>query len=178
MSMYLQRNHMISIHVPAKGTTQQVVEVIGQILISIHVPAKGTTSLFRRLHPILIISIHVPAKGTTLTPLKNAFSNQNFNPRSREGNDFNFCTITKTKFISIHVPAKGTTSFCLTISSYVLFQSTFPRRERPIQHLIELRRKNFNPRSREGNDEMQEILERKDTYFNPRSREGNDLNYN
>ena len=87
MSMYLQRNHMISIHVPAKGTTQQVVEVIGQILISIHVPAKGTTSLFRRLHPILIISIHVPAKGTTLTPLKNAFSNQNFNPRSREGND-------------------------------------------------------------------------------------------
>ena len=55
--------------------------------ISIHVPAKGTTqSIFE---PVLsnLISIHVPAKGTTERPSSVFRSTFNFNPRSRKGND-------------------------------------------------------------------------------------------
>ena len=59
--------------------------------------------------------------------------NQNFNPRSRVGNDY-FCTIVK-----IH---------------YSTFQSTFPRGERPDTGIRSAKSRNFNPRSRVGNDDQ------------------------
>ena len=55
-----------------------------------------------------------------------------FNPRSREGSDYLFCTFTIFFSISIHAPAKGAT-FC---GNWYLTSG-----------------KNFNPRSREGSDE-------------------------
>ena len=54
-----------------------------------------------------------------------------FNPRSREGSDYLFCTFTIFFSISIHAPAKGAT-FC---GNWYLTSG-----------------KNFNPRSREGSD--------------------------
>ena len=39
---------------------------------------------------------------------------------------------------------------------------------------IEAQRKNFNPRSREGSDEMRKATIQKRLNFNPRSREGSD----
>ena len=55
----------VSIHVPAKGTTENVIDVVGDLSVSIHVPAKGTTKPFSSLASLQI----------------------GFNPRSREGND-------------------------------------------------------------------------------------------
>ena len=56
----------------------------------------------------------------------------------------------------------------------IMFQSTFPRRERPDDIEVLLNQNGFNPRSREGNDagNMPRITLRR--CFNPRSREGND----
>ncbi len=78
------------------------------------------------------ISIHVPAWGTTFHVSEDFIIYDNFNPRSRVGNDSHGssrdCTQAK---ISIHVPAWGTTVY----SMYII----------PME-------RNFNPRSRVGND--------------------------
>ena len=105
----LESFNPISIHVPAWGTTQ-VFQYCKDGLrfqstfprgerqrpqskqaqeqdISIHVPAWGTTFqiLLKLLH--LIISIHVPAWGTTNSRICREVLLDNFNPRSRVGND-------------------------------------------------------------------------------------------
>ncbi len=78
-----------------------------------------------------------------------------FNPHSRKGNDGDDSK-----------PEDG----------IYIFQSTFPRGERlsfSLQNCIYSR--DFNPRSREGNDVCQIASSNYFTYFNPRSREGNDF---
>ncbi len=57
------------------------------VKISIHVPAKGTTDTNRDGKVTINISIHVPAKGTTEILRDTSKIYANFNPRSREGND-------------------------------------------------------------------------------------------
>ena len=59
------------------------------------------------------ISIHAPAKGATFITLAWRGAAQNFNPRSREGSD-----------------EDQTAAYTVEI----WFQSTLPRRERPIRH--------------------------------------------
>ena len=122
------------------------------------------------------ISIHVPAWGTTLQrqsynlffrfqstfPRGERRRNQdgrekihnNFNPRSRVGNDGTQTRITHY---------------------YPEFQSTFPRGERQCLARYSARKTNFNPRSRVGNDEGQAETCPFVIYFNPRSRVGNDF---
>ena len=78
----------------------------------------------------------------------------NFNPRSREGNDL----VTKVEY-----PAD------------IKFQSTFPRGERRLSRFCCLKHFNFNPRSREGNDYISVAYFPWCWDFNPRSREGNDV---
>ena len=56
---------IISIHVPAWGTTAVDLEHLLNLVISIHVPAWGTTIRSVCLRWRLLISIHVPAWGTT-----------------------------------------------------------------------------------------------------------------
>ena len=80
------------------------------------------------------ISIHVPARGTT-------------HPR--------ICIIFYLH-ISIHVPARGTTQLFRAQFCKFRFQSTFPRGERHRIMQKSTRRRYFNPRSREGNDEQAE----------------------
>ena len=120
--------------------------------ISIHVPAWGTTSLKQHSGKCMTISIHVPAWGTTFwqihcprslrfqstfprgeRPRKDTvrFILDNFNPRSRVGNDN--CRTKRRR-----VCARFQSTFprgerlllrrrCLKNS---VFQSTFPRGER------------------------------------------------
>ncbi len=79
--------------------------------ISIHAPAKGATVPHLSEHYRIAISIHAPAKGAT---------------RGRRSQPAPFC-------ISIHAPAKGATVKEPNIYIKVLrFQSTLPRRERPV----------------------------------------------
>jgi len=100
--------------------------------------------------------------------------------------------------ISIHVPARGTTTISTANLITKVFQSTFPRGERPPalavlldgsrisihvpargtttgKYLNRQIHNNFNPRSREGNDPIDREGEAVGQNFNPRSREGNDF---
>ena len=104
-----------------------------QRYISIHAPAKGATTPVAACLQAPAISIHAPAKGATqigLYPIKN-------------------------RIISIHAPAKGATGSRPTASIVTVeFQSTLPRRERPQRRRCKGVSSYFNPRSREGSDEM------------------------
>ena len=77
-------------------------------IISIHVPAWGTTSVGVLDGDGQEISIHVPAWGTTSQDV-GRFTTFYFNPRARVGHDSSVVTFSVTDIISIHVPAWGTT---------------------------------------------------------------------
>ena len=123
-------------------------------LVSIHVPARGTTPLDIATDTDLIVSIHVPARGTTCWTDCEDWYSTCFNPRSREGNDAEVSARCGNRYqfqstfprgerrdkrlvkksavlVSIHVPARGTTNL--------------NPEHRPHDP-------SFNPRSREGND--------------------------
>ena len=55
--------------------------------VSIHVPARGTTQTYHKIKELDIVSIHVPARGTTISIRDLDLLTVGFNPRSREGND-------------------------------------------------------------------------------------------
>ena len=140
----------------------------------------GNDFLANSLSPVITISIHVPAWGTTLRtlelmsilrfqstfprgerPRKDTvrFILDNFNPRSRVGNDN--CRTKRRR-----VCARFQSTFprgerlllrrrCLKNS---VFQSTFPRGERHWSHNQPANDRNFNPRSRVGNDGLKLCL--------------------
>ena len=101
--------------------------------ISIHAPAKGATLYLIRTTASVLISIHAPAKGATLAAV----------------------LVYKTGEISIHAPAKGATPDSEfseqrnTISIHAPAKGA--TQETPIL-LLCLR--HFNPRSREGSDQL------------------------
>ena len=125
----------------------------GDDFISIHAPAKGATQFPTIIEPKWNISIHAPAKGATCAPL------------------FFACTIR----ISIHAPAKGATSGFAHVPSPCKFQSTLPRRERPIPLTLYISASRFQstlPRRERRPGGRHPTADRN---FNPRSREGSDL---
>ena len=170
----------ISIHVPAWGTTffwfsssfflfyfnprsrvgndSDDIVITGIKVISIHVPAWGTTGFtsFRcsasvnfnprsrvgndssaqyRLRSFSMISIHVPAWGTTYGILWDIDTPENFNPRSRVGNDMSVLSMMQDieEFQSTF-PRGERQLFDIRNLRICLFQSTFPRGERRFRH--------------------------------------------
>ena len=131
-AILMRTRELISIHVPAWGTTSDMVvnvtsttfyfnprsrvgndsvSLVGiydTTIISIHVPAWGTTVSSAMTDTNITISIHVPAWGTTLMVMY----------------------IDYHSLISIHVPAWGTTWNIFKCVTFSQFQSTFPRGER------------------------------------------------
>ena len=144
----------VSIHVPARGTTEDTGSLHCYAGVSIHVPARGTTIirsegriyrlLFQSTFPqgerldyntvlrrVVKVSIHVPARGTTLP----------------------FLPVSSADIVSIHVPARGTTQVLRSEDFFEGFQSTFPQGERHLSGLFNPADNiSFNPRSRKGND--------------------------
>ena len=122
----------ISIHVPAWGTTDAWLQLHNNQVISIHVPAWGTTAWGKLSSKIIEISIHVPAWGTTATDagrVQTEWIFQSTFPRGeRQGG--------RDPFLYVSV-----------------FQSTFPRGERRYSGSELPQFRNFNPRSRVGNDD-------------------------
>ena len=59
----------------------------GNQYVSIHVPARGTTQGVHGRNSADAVSIHVPARGTTNVPGEARQTIAGFNPRSRTGND-------------------------------------------------------------------------------------------
>ena len=77
-----------------------------------------------------------------------------FNPRSREGSDYLFMlmAVPHSQFQST-LPRRERPVPLETASSWLPFQSTLPRRERRCSDSFTLKQLfNFNPRSREGSD--------------------------
>ena len=167
----------ISIHAPAKGATKQAEQVRLQEKFQSTLPRRERR--FQAVHVVVSfhISIHAPAKGATQIA----------------------CTKMHIVRISIHAPAKGATLKDATCAAVQRFQSTLPRRERPrlpvqkctssgFQSTLPRRErrlrmppappcKDFNPRSREGSDNMYKMVLYDVFNFNPRSREGSDGAY-
>ena len=121
----------VSIHAPAKGATDMALDSIGVYYVSIHAPAKGATELLCRIAQEEYVSIHAPAKGATWTISFGFLTGTSFNPRSREGSDFhcfhNFVIL--LQFQST-LPRRERPIDPGIFSSVYVFQSTLPRRER------------------------------------------------
>ena len=124
-----------------------------RIVVSIHVPARGTTSWDKMHSSFLLFQSTFPhGERRDMSILAN-FNKSSFNPRSRTGNDDEFTYPKRVGLVSIHVPARGTTIFdegfkevvfvsihvpargttiCLIIyrDFHIRFQSTFPHGER------------------------------------------------
>ena len=123
------------------------------------------------------ISIHAPAKGATDVSLKMSLVNLNFNPRSREGSDMSENGIVFYIAISIHAPAKGATSLNKTLIRFILISIHAPAKGATFSVLTAfVALGHFNPRSREGSDDIPGRRNIRRGNFNPRSREGSDSN--
>ena len=102
------KDYVISIHVPAWGTTFGAMSKSFGFSISIHVPAWGTTCIAESEGRKINISIHVPAWGTTIPGIHSL-------PRQRFQSTF----------------PRGERLFTVEQYGYAAkFQSTFPRGER------------------------------------------------
>ncbi len=123
-----------------------------------------------------VISIHAPARGATCLNHRKYLCSEDFNPRTREGCDLRPTILIKERSgfqsthprgvrqigedyvtlivdISIHAPARGATPVCGIGHSGTPY---------------------FNPRTREGCDNVLLCIYVNDRYFNPRTREGCD----
>ena len=101
------------------------------------------------------ISIHVPARGTTKYHNKHLFVGCNFNPRSREGNDEEILKKQKERQQFQSTFPRGERPVLVhNLYLSMVFQSTFPRGERHLCYAFVTVLMYFNPRSREGNDDI------------------------
>ena len=132
MAEDLRAQSEISIHAPTKGATSNVTFVTVTLLISIHAPTKGATPGWR------FSSVHTGSFQSTLPRRERPCPTapwrhwSHFNPRSHEGSDFLAKMGAAGYEISIHAPTKGATIPETGILQPKLFQSTLPRRERPV----------------------------------------------
>ena len=167
----------ISIHAPARGATHRIQLVIRISIISIHAPARGATRVRLVCCRRLAISIHAPARGATAPAQTVKSYTVDFNPRSREGSDRNsaICDNSDSLFQST-LPRGERPGLAWFLFPFRAFQSTLPRGERPrsprsmicamisihapargatqSQHRPTAERLDFNPRSREGSDDV------------------------
>ena len=101
---------------------------------------------------------------------------EHFNPRSHEGSDQEPHNIYFQPCISIHAPTKGAT---VPIAYHFLFiyvfQSTLPRRERPISAIFEMSFDSFQSTLPREERPISPRMFPNAFYFNPRSRERSDV---
>ena len=124
---------------------------------------------------LICISIHASAKEATHKGDSN-FKRHNFNPRLREGGDINNLDKIIQDIISIHASAKEATAWETKKRYPRIFQSTPPRRRRPLilplnSFLVISIHASAKEATRSGDDLLLCF-----PYFNPRLREGGDLN--
>ena len=200
--MHILQRHVVSIHVPARGTTHTTIRTISTALLFQSTFPRGERrgeSVRNRVSGREFQSTFPRGER----PSSSNFSRilPSFNPRSREGNDPVVPALALDPEVSIHVPARGTTDCIVALPSgsavsihvpargttctsqtwkrhILTFQSTFPRGERRICNLFLVSMRCFNPRSREGNDVGDQPHDSQHICFNPRSREGYDTSEN
>ena len=99
----------ISIHAPARGATRFNYAIYFCFYISIHAPARGATRTYGRGSSSDNNFNPRSREGSDVTNVEKEFSSHYFNPRSREGSDDDFIIKWRSIFISIHAPARGAT---------------------------------------------------------------------
>ena len=104
---------------------------VGALLISIHAPTKGATQWRSNRNEIFGFQSTLPRRER-LTQEGVTFNNLHFNPRSHEGSDHTPNLPVFFDSISIHAPTKGATEVPDGLIMAMGFQSTLPRRERPV----------------------------------------------
>ena len=188
---------LVSIHVPARGTTEMRDNAVKQQAVSIHVPARGTTDNPHAFTKSFTVSIHVPARGTTILRSISAYPMQFQSTFPRGERQTAAPPVPHQRSVSIHVPARGTTKGVNPTGVLWMFQSTFPRGERlrflARSRSISLFQSTFPRGERRptcdplciffwvsihvparGTTQMQILIASVKECFNPRSREGND----
>ena len=148
--------------------------------ISIHTPTRGTTAgtgtatnlaEFQSTFPreerpyYTIVRIQVLQFQSTLPREERPFPTDfvtafmpYFNPRSHERSDFTGDYTFEVTLISIHAPTRGATKVACYLATLIKFQSTLPREERPVRrYSLPLISVNFNPRSHERSDNIQNL---------------------
>ena len=124
---------LVSIHVPARGTTVRFTAAVCRFPVSIHVPARGTTCRSPCFLVVFIVSIHVPARGTTsVAGSSGSVRMVSIHVPARGTTRRHGCCGYNNR-VSIHVPARGTTRDAVSSVLPVKFQSTFPQGERLIR---------------------------------------------
>ena len=123
---------VISLHVPAWGTTAFLYSTAARIGISIHVPAWGTTPSASITDELIKIFQSAFPRGERRRSTTMSRSNENFNPRSRVGNDAAefFVRGGQTLFQSTFPRGERPLAPADSADGFI-FQSTFPRGERP-----------------------------------------------
>ena len=105
-----------------------------------------------------VISIHAPTRGATSLKATEYKLSIDFNPRSHERSDNYIPDEFKSYIISIHAPTRGATKVACYLATLIKFQSTLPREERPVRrYSLPLISVNFNPRSHERSDNIQNL---------------------
>ena len=130
----------ISIHAPAKGATRlPMYRQRLRRLLDFNPRSREGSDHWASVHPFFVFLFQstLPRRERPYYDMRGRVAPKYFNPRSREGSD-HLLEITKKlfKMISIHAPAKGATKGSSIKYCYGdEFQSTLPRRERPIAML-------------------------------------------
>ena len=105
-----------------------------------------------------VISIHAPTRGATSLKATEYKLSIDFNTRSHERSDNYIPDEFKSYIISIHAPTRGATMTSDETGMVAIFQSTLPREERPVRrYSLPLISVNFNPRSHERSDNIQNL---------------------
>ena len=128
--------------------------IVPNILFQSTLPRGERQATFGALAIPASISIHAPARGATGS-WRNPYHPGQFQSTLPRGErpfrkPCRFTTIT----ISIHAPARGATERADDHDLLPQFQSTLPRGERLCTYVIPMDSRNFNPRSREGSDQI------------------------
>ncbi len=143
---------MISIHVPAWGTTCLFNLSLGDCNISIHVPAWGTTRGVSQLECRDVFQSTCPRGARRRCELC-LILRLYFNPRARVGHDINNDDFSSLKLRFQSTCPRGARHVMGVFVLFTwIFQSTCPRGARPPRASAPRSASNFNPRARVGHD--------------------------
>ena len=168
-------SHPVSIHVPARGTTAVGDPSVSSLVVSIHVPARGTTFRRNATPALSRVSIHVPARGTTRSVLRVWRQYQGFNPRSRKGNDCQCSAFPDGVWLFQSTFPQGERRITsVNYNTFGGFQSTFPQGERRSSASSGGGYTGFQSTFPQGERLCSSQISCSYHRFNPRSRKGND----
>ena len=122
--------------------------------VSIHAPAKGATHYSSSISILRLTFQSTPPRRGRLAKSAMQFAFLRFNPRPREGGDLRISSQNYRRKFQSTPPRRGRLIKQRATRQDFKFQSTPPRRGRPREGISRYDKRCFNPRPREGGDQM------------------------